>query len=223
MSESKKRCIGTGKASGYESCDKIVTRFKFGLCRTCFFEWLNTTPEGENYQPNLIKSTLNRVRKESKVKRKYVKWEEKPLSEMVKHVQDLIVNPYIRMRDIETYTIYNCISGGGKISDAGHFFNVKNYGRLRFCIQNIHGQSYSHNRDSADPGHLNQYRQGLINRFGEKYLKELEQIERDSKDWPKLDRISLIEIAKTYENLTKKKLWCFRHEEFENYKNILNK
>ena len=217
----KKKCSGTGKAKGH-GCKELKYMHRYGLCGQCFYKWLYETEEGkETLQKTMIRASVSV--KKAKPKRKYTKWQEKPLNEMIQYVQNNICNPYIRLRDIEKYGIYSCISGGGKISDCGHYFNVKNYQRLRFCIQNVNGQSYSHNRDISDPGHLNEYRQGLINRFGKKYLKELEQLEIDSRNWPKMTRIDLIEIGKTYVMLTEKRLWVFSHIEFNNYKNLINK
>lgn len=46
----KKHCRGKGKASGYPGCGKITHIFKYGLCKKCFFDWLNNTSEGNNVQ-----------------------------------------------------------------------------------------------------------------------------------------------------------------------------
>jgi hypothetical protein len=218
----EKNCKGTGKAKGF-GCGNLSYKRTYGLCDNCLKEWAYNTYLGHEY---LAKTSLRKVRKEkkdSKPKRKYVKWIDKPTNEMITYIQDNIVNPYIRMRDIHVHGIHNSISGGGKITDAGHFYTVKNNQKLRFCVQNIHGQSLGHNRDIADPGHLNEYRIGLINRYGENYLKELQELSKDSNNWPKLLRVDYIEIGKTYERLTKKRIWCFRHEEFLNYMRIINK
>lgn len=216
----KKICKGTGRAKGL-GCGISHYMHMYGLCTTCFKSFLYNSEEGKK----MLDKTLTRAKKiaNKPQKRKYTKWVDKPTNEMIQYLQSEIVNPYIRLRDIEKHGAYNCISGGGKVSDAGHFYNVKNNQRLRFCIQNIHGQSYSHNRDTADPGHINEYRKGLINRFGEKYLKELEQLKASSNNWPKFDKIDLIEIGRTYEYLTKKRIWCFKNIEFENYRKIINK
>ena len=213
----KNKCKGSGKASG-NGCNNIDYRYKFGLCRTCFFDWLNNANEGEDYRTELIKTTINKVRKEKKVTRKYVKWEDKPLNEMINYVQFNIVNPYIKLRD---NTCYNrCISSNNSIVDAGHYFPTT-IGTMRFNIMNIHGQNDSDNRFKS--GNLAAYKDGLIQRHGIDYFNTLERLKKESKDWPKLTRIDLIEIGKTYEHLTKKRLWCFTHIEFENYKQILNK
>jgi len=218
MIESKKnKCRGSNKAIGY-GCGIIDFRYKFGLCKTCFFVWLNKSKEGKDYAPILIKTTLNKVKKESKVTRKYVKWDEKPLKEMIQYVQFNIVNPYIKFRDIACYG--RCISSNNSIVDAGHFYPTT-ISTMRFVVSNIHGQNDSDNRFKA--GNLAAYKEGLIQRHGLSYFNTLERLKQDSINWPKLDKIELIRIGKTYEHLTKKSIWCFTHLEFNNYKNILNK
>jgi hypothetical protein len=211
----KNKCHGVNKAINH-GCGELVKRYKYGLCHDCFFKWLNNTPEGKEYQPKLIKTTLNKVKKESKVTRKYVKWTDKPFNEMQQYVQSEIVNPYIRLRDIENFG--KCISSGNKIHDAGHFYSVGSYPNLRYCCQNIHGQNRSDNGFKG--GNLLQYKIGLLERFPDNYVIELAVLKNTV---GKFDKSELIEIGKTYEHLTKKRIWCFRHEEFENYKKIINK
>ena len=214
----KNKCRGTGKSLGH-GCGDLVIRYKFGLCRTCFFDWLNNTPEGEKYQPYLIRSKLNQVRKESKVRRKYVKWTDKSFKEMVNYVQDCICNPYIRLRDIENG--YRCVSSDGVIEHAGHCFSRGSCPGLRFNIMNIHGQQAKANTHLH--GDFQNYKEGLIKRHGLKYFETLEQLKIKSIKSKQLDRGEVIRIGKTYEWLMKNKQWCFNHDEFENYKNILNK
>lgn len=210
----KNKCRGTGKTLNH-GCGSLVFRYKFGLCRTCFFKWLNDTPEGKDYSLQFIRTTLNKVKKLTP-KRKYIKWTDKPFKEMVKYVQDNICNPYIRLRDIENYG--TCISSGKRIQDAGHYYPTT-ICHLRFSPQNIHGQNGSDNRFKG--ANLLEYKQGLIDRYNDTYIYELECLKLSKP--PKLDKSELIRIGKTYEFLMKKQIWCFRHEEFENYKNIINK
>jgi hypothetical protein len=214
----KNKCRGSGKALGY-GCGELVFRYKLCMCRTCFFEWLNETPEGNEYRSKLIKKTLNKVREEKKVKRKYIKWEEKPTKEMITYLQDNIVNPYIRLRDIENG--YRCISSDGVIEHAGHCFSVGSCPGLRFNIMNIHGQQHAANVHKH--GDFDNYRIGLIERHGLAYFEELSRLKIKAERNKILDRLEVIRIGKTYEYLTKKTIWCFSHLEFENYKNIINK
>ncbi len=213
----KNKCRGSGKAKGY-GCNNLVFRYKYGLCHTCFFKWLNSTPEGKEMRPSVIKSALNSVRK-SKPKRKYIKWEDKPTNEMITYVQDNICNPYVRFRDTESG--YRCISSNGVIEHSGHCFSVGSCPGLRFEISNIHGQQAKANTHLH--GDFQNYKEGLIKRHGIKYFEKLEQLKIKANRSKQLDRLEVIRIGKTYEWLTKNKQICFNHDEFENYKNILNK
>jgi len=209
----QKKCLGTGKAKGY-GCGKQTEFRKYGLCNNCYRHFLYETPEGSE----IIKKFTIKAKKELKPKRKYIKWIDKPFNEMVKYVQFEICNKYIRWRDNSKYG--RCISSGLSIVDAGHYFPTT-ISQLRFCCQNIHGQNWSDNRFKS--GNLQAFKDGLILRYGQKYFDTLERLKIDCRNWPKLDRIELIRIGKTYEYLLKKEIHCFTHDEFENYKDLINK
>ena len=159
-----------------------------------------------------VRNTKTTVKKERK---QTVKWRDKPTHEMIKHVQDKIVNPYIRERD-NTCCKGKSISDNGRISDAGHYYSVGSSPALRFNCQNIHGQSKSGNMFKS--GDLLNYRKGLINRFGVEYVNELDNFAMLSNKAKTLDRYNVILIAETYLYLTKFRLWVFNHVEFETYK-----
>lgn len=213
-----KKCRGSGKAKGC-GCGEMKFIHKYGLCTTCFCEWLYNTPEGkETLQKTTIRAK-KKVEKESKPKRKYIKWQEKPTNEMMIYVQEQIVNPYIRLRDYENFK--RCIASGGVIEHAGHCFSVGSTPGLRFNIMNIHGQA--HYSNTHKHGDFVNYRIGLINRHGEGYFNELSRLKIKADRDKTLDRLEVIRIGKTYEYLLKNEIWCFTHTEFENYKNIINK
>lgn len=142
-------------------------------------------------------------------------WRDKRTDAMIVHVQSKIVNPYIRERDNEAWG-GKSISDNGRISDAGHYYSVGAKPGLRFCVQNIHGQSASGNRFKGSDA-IN-YRAGLVRRYGEAYVKELDQLAMLSEGVKSLDRYNVILIAETYLYLKKERIWVFRHKEFEKYK-----
>lgn len=218
MKNKHKKCKGTGKAKGH-GCGELKYIHAYGLCSKCFANWLYNSEEGKAKMGKKIKSAKSKVKKELKQTRKYVKWFEKDTKDMINYVQDNIVNPYIRLRDIENN--HRCISSNGVIEHAGHYHSVGSCAGLRFNIMNIHGQSHSAN--TFKHGDFDNYTQGLINRFGESYLKEISKHKIRADRNKILDRFDVIRIGKTYEYLTKQRIWCYYHEEFENYKNIINK
>lgn len=146
-----------------------------------------------------------------------VPWRDKKTDAMIIHVQSQIVNPYIRERDNECYN-GKSISDNGQISDAGHYYSVGAKTGLRFCIQNIHSQSKSGNSHMFKGGDLINYRIGLVKRYGEDYVKELDHLAMISEGAKSLDRYNVILIAETYLYLRKERIWVFRHVEFEKYK-----
>lgn len=214
----QKPCKGTGRAKGY-GCKKLAYKRTYGLCDDCFKEWLYSTPEGLEVIKKYSIRAKKKVDKDLKPTKAYIKWQDKDLKDMVQYVQFNIVNPYIVARDKMKFG--RCISSNLSISDAGHLYAVSKEPRLRFNIMNIHGQSVRDNR--FQDGEFLKYEQGIINRYGIDYLRKIKRIRAESIEWPKLDRIELIRIGKTYKYLHKHKIWCMAHEEFENYKDIINK
>ncbi len=213
-----KKCNGTGKAKG-SGCQTMTLHRTYGLCIDCFRIWLLTTPEG---QAKLSKTRIRakkQVEKNNKPKRKYFKWYEKDYSGMMQHVQKDIVNVYIKARDINKN--YRCISSNGVIEHAGHYYSVGSCPGLRFEISNIHGQSAMANVHLH--GDAQNYKVGLINRYGKAYFEKLESLKIKANNTKQLDKDEVVRIGKTYEWLLKNKVWCFEHDEFENYKNIINK
>lgn len=146
-----------------------------------------------------------------------VKWRDKPTSEMITYVQTNIVNPYIRERDLASWGL--SISDRGQIAHAGHYYSIGAKPGMRFNPQNIHGQSVSGNMHKS--GDIHNYRAGLIARYGENYVRELELQAVMSEGFRSLDRLNVIIIAETYLHLRKAKIWVFTLHEFNKYLNIL--
>ena len=220
-----KKCKGAGKAKG-KGCGQMVPTqlygktnrvYGLGISCGCYRDWLLNTPEGkEKVEKTKIKASK---KVKEKPKRKYTRWQDKPTKDMISYVQDELCNPYIRLRDIESG--YRCISSGGVIEHAGHCFAVGSAPGLRFNIMNIHGQRGMENVHKH--GDFQNYKEGLINRYGVKYFEKLEQLKVKANKIKQLDRQEVIRIGITYKWLLDNKVWCFHYDEFENYKNILNK
>lgn len=72
-----------------------------------------------------------------------------------------------------------CIATGREAEHAGHFYHAGTKYRiswLRFFHANIHGQHGESNTHQS--GDYHNYRAGLINRYGEEYLSDLEEFKR---------------------------------------------
>ena len=100
--------------------------------------------------------------KETKVKKLI------PLPKLKKKAQD-VFNKWIRTRDAEE----RCISCNGPVEQAGHYFSSGHYSALTFNEMNVNGQDIRCNMFLS--GNLIHYRQGLVKKYGEDAVKELEK------------------------------------------------
>jgi hypothetical protein len=89
------------------------------------------------------------------------------------------VNLYVRIRDFGK----GCIScDTGAVEDAGHFYPIGSkyrVNRLRFDTRAIHGQCRKCNSYTGG-GNVHGYRAGLIRRYGEAFLLELDDLKRSA-------------------------------------------
>jgi hypothetical protein len=99
-------------------------------------------------------------------------------------------NQWIRLRDADKECI--CCTGR-KSEQAGHYYPVGSYSGVRFDEVNTNGQSEYCN--CGQYGNHEGYRVGIIERYGEPELKELDLRAQLSK-FKKWDREELIEIIK---------------------------
>jgi len=91
-----------------------------------------------------------------------------PLPKLKKKAQD-IFNKWIRNRDKEE----RCISCGGPVEQAGHYFSSGHFSALTFNEMNVNGQDIRCNMFLN--GNLIYYRQGLVRKYGVNAVIELEK------------------------------------------------
>ena len=91
-----------------------------------------------------------------------------PLPKLLEKTQR-VFNAHIRERDKDL----GCISCGGPVEHAGHYHSHGHHSALRFDLINTNGQCKRCNMFLH--GNLIKYRQGLINRVGERIVLELEE------------------------------------------------
>jgi hypothetical protein len=112
-----------------------------------------------------------------------------PLPKLKKKAQD-IFNKWIRMRDYDQ----RCISCNGPVEQAGHYFSSGHYSALTFNEMNVNGQCIRCN--CFIHGNLIHYRIGLVAKYSEKKVNELEkQSEVRTYKW---SRTELEEIITKY-------------------------
>lgn len=113
-----------------------------------------------------------------------------PLPKLLKKSQE-VFNRWIRDRDKDK----GCISCGGKVEQAGHYFSQGHHSSLRYNETNTNGQCIRCNMFLS--GNLIKYRQGLVKRYGAAKVEQLELNADLHKAW-KWDRIELEKLIKKY-------------------------
>ena len=103
-----------------------------------------------------------------------------------------VFNKFIRERDQDK----GCISCGGEVQHAGHYFSQGHHSALRFNEVNTNGQCLRCNNFLH--GNLINYRHGLIKRYGSRAVDLLESSGvRKTKKWERHELLAIIELYKT--------------------------
>ena len=110
---------------------------------------------------------------------------DKSISVLIQELQP-IFNAFIRERDKGL----PCIScGDPHPTDAGHLFKVSTHPEMRFNPMNVHSQCRACN--SLDDGNFEAYCDGIVARYGRKYLQEVIQesirLRQSNFKWSKSD------------------------------------
>ncbi len=112
------------------------------------------------------------------------------LPKLLRKAQD-IFNAWIRARDKDR----GCISCGGSVDHAGHYYAAGHYTALRFNEVNVNGQCVSCN--NFKHGNLINYRKGLVKKYSEEKVLMLENA-ADLRKVKKYSRFELEAIINTY-------------------------
>lgn len=101
-----------------------------------------------------------------------------------------LLSKYIRIRDFKAYG--TCISCGKKFniwkdSQAGHYAPAGDCGfKLLFDKRNINAECSACNNPRFSPGKLIHYKNNLVKRYGEEYVREIDELYRSrqtTKEW----------------------------------------
>jgi len=120
-----------------------------------------------------------------------------PIPKLLKKAQDKY-NAHIRERDKN----FGCISCGAEVQQAGHYHSQGQHSGLRFGLPdslayyNTNGQCIRCNMFLS--GNLIRYRYGLVARYGEEFVKELEEYALDNplKKWTRSELEEIINYYK---------------------------
>jgi len=189
----KKPCKGTGKANGWQGCGDEVYKRTYGLCPSCYAQWLLNTPEGKE---KLQKATLQATKPKRDLE-KAIKQEkdQKSLSALLTTTR-MNCHTYIRLRDKGKPCI-SCNSPWTKDFQAGHWWKAELYSNLKFNEFNINGQCERCNLFLD--GNFQEYATRIDSRIGKDKKEELELMAKGFKSENfKWDREELKEINKYF-------------------------
>lgn len=166
-----KKCKGSGKAASFTGCGSTVLVRRFGLCPSCWRDFLLTTPEGSQILTNATLTGKKRVNNELTKKSRQEKLEGKSIQKLIQEAR-IPFQKWIRYRDANLGCIA-CGTTDAEIYDAGHFYKAEIYSGLIFDEMNVHKEcrrcnTYLH-------GNEGNYRNGLLYRFGQDFLDELDK------------------------------------------------
>jgi len=200
METKPKPCKSIGKANGFNGCGKPTQYRTFGLCASCYYEFLTTDERGKiiyakSFLPKVSKKTEQRKAEETKTAREKLK----TLSQYEAEAKTAF-QKFIRIRDKDL----PCIScGNSKTNDwaGGHYFAAGIYSGLMFDERNCHKQCNT-NCNKYLSGNLLEYRRGIILRFGQDFISQLE-IDANLLRNRKYTKQELIDIKKHYQQKIK--------------------
>lgn len=193
---SKKKCKGHGKCRGIEGCGNMtdVKTRKYGLCPSCFWEWMLTNENGKIYRekqfiPRVKRLTEKEKRKKSREKKESLKSIQRLIQEARKPFQK-----FIRLRDMNRGCI-SCNDVNAEIWDAGHYYKAELFSGLIFDESNCHKQCKKCN--TFLNGNEAEYIKGLYERYGTEYVKSLTGKANAARKY-KFSREELAEIKSYY-------------------------
>ncbi len=169
-----KPCKGQHKAHGAEACgkDTDVKKRKFGLCPVCYWNWMQNAEAGKvHYQKQFIKKVEVKTKQERKRKKVEFKESIKSIAALIQDARKPF-QEFVRIRDAND----GCISCGtitAKMYHGGHYLKAELYTGLIFNEINCNKQCEKCNTFGG--GNESGYRIGLVKKYGEKAVKELEE------------------------------------------------
>ncbi len=199
MEANPKKCKGIGKCNGVDGCGKVSGRRKFGLCPSCLWEWMCTNENGKVWRE---KQFIPKVKKKTeKMEREKKKEQYESLKSIARLIQDARrpFQQYIRARDVNEACI-SCDDVKAKVWHGGHYLKAELYTGLIFNEINCNKQCEKCNTYGG--GNESGYRIGLVKKYGEKAVNELEESANFLRSY-KFSREELIDIKKRFQSLFK--------------------
>jgi hypothetical protein len=176
----QKRCKGSSKTKGFDSCGEMSIIKKYSLCSNCYRKWLLSTEEGKK---ELKKYTL-RAKKEVKVKKKReIREKKRELNDgNAMHLADTYYSRFIRLyHSIDgNCTCYTCgVIKPIKEVDNGHYMK-RQHKNTRYHENNCRPQCKICNGDTKHNGKQIEFRENLVNELGEGAAHEIELLSQET-------------------------------------------
>lgn len=187
------KAISKAKASDIQGCGKSVLKRTYGLCDTCYKEWLLNTPEGnEKLQRHTLKakgSTQKTMIKQAEQRKRQFNVDSMSKDKYRASIIQPLINKLARLIDNNQ----PCIASGvdkGKMA-GGHYHAVGHNRTLSLNLHNIHIQAY-HSNGPQGGDHI-KYRHGLIKTYGSEYTDfvDMTLCQCPALHWTKQDLIDL--------------------------------
>lgn len=197
MNPKKKKCKGNGVTKGY-GCSTLTLYRTLGLCSKCYPNWLLNSEAGKERLSRAINPIVKKRKEQEDFAKEYQ--DRKKLGYLLTNAKNAC-HEYIKLRDKGK----PCISCGAFWSadfQAGHFYKAETYSTMRFLENNIFGQCRQCNM--YKDGNESMYRVGLMNRYGEEFVRQIDEIAlKDKLQVAKWDREKLEEIRNYYKQRIK--------------------
>ena len=186
---------GINKALGFDGCGNETFKLTAGLCPSCYFSFLTTDERGKIiYQKSFLPKVSLKLKSFDKAKTKQMKESVKTLSQYEDEAKK-VFQKWVRLRDKDL----PCISCGTMKNveyAGGHYFKASLYSGLIFDERNVHKQCNAYCNKRLD-GAQAEYRIGLVNRYGNEYVEQLEADSIIKRNY-KYTKDELIEIKNVY-------------------------
>lgn len=189
----EKPCKGLGVAHGY-GCGKLTMHRVNGLGKMCCYsDWLLNSENGKVKLSKSILKAKSETKKKENAFKVDLRAKLKTLGQYEAEAKK-VFQRWIRLRD-EGKECVSCGTMNPKQWHGGHFKKAEIYSGLIFDERNVHRQCSKCNVFLG--GNEGEYRIGLVNRFGEQFVNELEQDSQRLRSY-KYTKDELIEIKKKY-------------------------
>ncbi len=183
---------GNSKAKDFEGCGKSTYKTTYGICDGCLTSWWFTTENGKiDYAKKKLKKSKSNWSDQKKVLKEKVKTLSDYENEAKKSFQK-----FIRLRDQNNPCI-SCQNPNPSDWCGSHYFAAGVYSGMIFDERNCHGACNTYCNKFLS-GNLNEYRINLVIKFGEDWVKQLENDALERKKY-KYTKSELIEIKKKYD------------------------